>query len=263
MLNEVELERLLERVRGHPDEEPAFFRRLLEAQVHAHVPRSDDHPRVRFIQFRHPEGFYAIPFFTSMDKARVAAGHTARIVTLTGQQFLETTRGATMMLNPNDGGCVLYPEEIAALLATGTVARFDKDDMAQDGPFLVSKQADPPAWLIPLLFAACSRMPFIEAGYLLKRVLPDASSRSSLLVVLAVPRAYAERAARALITAVQPRCLKAKVALELTTFDPVAEKPAFLCQPSVERFYGHRASLVGSPSIPTDMQAAESRRRKP
>lgn len=38
MLGEAELERGLERVRSHPDEEPEFFRRLLEARVHAHVP---------------------------------------------------------------------------------------------------------------------------------------------------------------------------------------------------------------------------------
>ena len=53
-----ELERRLERARSHREEEPAFFRCLLDAWVYAHVPLSDDHPRVRLVQFRHPDGFY-------------------------------------------------------------------------------------------------------------------------------------------------------------------------------------------------------------
>ena len=36
------------------------------------------------------------------------------------------TQGATFMLNPNDCGCVLYPEEVDALLRSGTVARVEK-----------------------------------------------------------------------------------------------------------------------------------------
>lgn len=100
---EVELETWLERSRANPAEEPAFFRRLLESTVYAHAPASDDSGRLRLVQFRHPDGFDAIPFFTSMAKAQFAASSAVRILELVGRELLSGTRGATLMLNPNDG----------------------------------------------------------------------------------------------------------------------------------------------------------------
>lgn len=80
MISEREFERRLEQARQDRELEPAFFRYLLDAVVYAHAPVSDDHPRLRLLQFRHPDGFDAIPFFTSLEKARVPAGITAKIV---------------------------------------------------------------------------------------------------------------------------------------------------------------------------------------
>lgn len=221
----------------HPDEEPAFFRAMLEAVVHAHVPRSDDHPRLRFIQFRHPDGFDAIPFFTSLEKARYPAGRTAKIVSFTGRQFLEFTTGATVMLNPDDGGCVLYPEEIATLLATGTIARVEKATTREDDPFVVQAASDPPTWLIPLLTATCRALPFIQAAYLLERVQPGNESAVSLVVALAVAPVETERAARAVTSAIQTHCATLKMPLDLTTFDPALGLPEYLLETGVEALY--------------------------
>lgn len=101
MISESELEELLERARGNPEVDQEFFQRLLGARVYAHVPISDDSGKVRLIQFKHPDGFDALPFFTSESKAAAAAGRSARIVSFTGRELLEVTRGATLMLNPN------------------------------------------------------------------------------------------------------------------------------------------------------------------
>ena len=61
MISERELERRLERVRQNRDLEPAFFRCLLDARVYAHAPVSDDHSRLRLLQFQHPDGgFYPV-----------------------------------------------------------------------------------------------------------------------------------------------------------------------------------------------------------
>ena len=65
-----ELEARLERSRLDPTEEPAFFRSLLEATVYVHAPVSDDSKHLRLVQFRHPDGFDAIPFFTSLQNSR-------------------------------------------------------------------------------------------------------------------------------------------------------------------------------------------------
>lgn len=126
-ISTVELEWLLERARTHRKEEPVFFRLLFDAWVYTHVPLSDDHPRLRLVQLRHPEGLLAVPFFISEAKARFAGrGLVVRTVKFTGRELLTGTQGATFMLNPNDCGCVLYPEEVDALLRSGTVARVEK-----------------------------------------------------------------------------------------------------------------------------------------
>ena len=238
MISTEELERRLERAREHREEEQAFFRCLLDAMVYAHVPMSDDHPRMRFIQFKHPDGFYALPFFTSEAKAVFAAQSAARIVELSGRELLKATRGATLMLNPNDGGCVLYPEEIDALLNVGAVARVETVTLSDEYPFIVSEQPNPPAWLMPLLMSVYTQLATVETAYLLEMTSSQNPDERTLLIVLAVAPEHAERAARATITAVQPLCIQSQLALDLTTFDPADGAPAYLSRPGVERFYG-------------------------
>lgn len=83
-ISTAELERSLERARTNREEEQAFFRCLLEAWVYAHVPLNDDHSRLRLVQFRHPEGFLAVPIFTSEAKARFAGRGEVRTVSSPG-----------------------------------------------------------------------------------------------------------------------------------------------------------------------------------
>lgn len=123
---EADLEAALERARESYEEERAFFRRLLDATVYVHAPVSDDSKTPRLVQFRHPDGFDAIPFFLSLAKAQVASSSAVKILAVVGRDLLAGTRGATLMFNPNDGGSVLYPEEVATLLETGFLARVEK-----------------------------------------------------------------------------------------------------------------------------------------
>lgn len=237
-ISTAELERRLEHARMHREEEPAFLRCLLDAWVYAHVPLSDDHPRLRLIQFQHPDGFYAVPFFTSEGKARFAGRGVVRTVKVTGRELLAGAPGCTFMLNPNDGGCVLYPEEVEALLRTGTVARIAKVHLENDTSFLVSDQADPPAWLISSLMGLYAQLSFVKVGYLLEVAPPQAPTERTLLIVLGTAPELAERAVRATITNIQPLCVHNEVALDITTFDPAKGFPAYLHQPGVARFFG-------------------------
>ncbi|WP_454259386.1 hypothetical protein [Pseudoxanthomonas mexicana] len=143
-----------------------------------------------------------------------------------------------MMLNPNDGGCVLYPEEVEALLRTGMVARIEKIHLDDDTSFLVSDQADPPVWLMPYLMGLYAQLSFVQAAYLLEVSPPQAPTERTLLIVLGVAPELAERAVRTTITNIQPLCARDTVALDITTFDPVKGRPAYLNQRGVERFYG-------------------------
>lgn len=238
-ISAAELERRLERARTHQEEEPAFFRCLLDAWVYAHVPLSDDHPRLRLIQFRHPDGFYAVPFFTSEAKAEFAGRGVVRTVKTIGRELFMGTPGATFMLNPNDGGCVLYPEEVDALLRTGSVARIEEIHLDDDTYFLVSDQTYPPAWLVPSLVGLYAHLSFVQVAYLLEVAPPRAPTERTLLIVLGVVPEHAERAIRATTTEIQPMCARNKVALDITTFDPAKGLPAYLHQSGAVRFYGH------------------------
>lgn len=200
MISERELERRLELARQSRELEPSFFRCLPNARVYAHAPASDNHPRLRLLQFRHPDGFHAIPFFTSLEKARPPAGITAKIVPLSGRQFLELTRGATVMLNPNDAGCVLYPEEIDALLRTGVVAGIQEIRLDDEASFIVSDLADPPFWLMPSLIRLYAQLHFVLAAYLLEVAPAHAPANRTLLIALGVAPEHVERAVRATIT---------------------------------------------------------------
>ena len=237
-ISTAELERLLERARAHGEEEQSFFRCLLDAWVYTHVPLSDDHPRMRLVQFQHPDGFLAVPFFTSEAKAQFAARGAVRIVKAIGRELLAATPGATFMLNPNDAGCVLYPEEIDALLRTGSVARVEKIQLEDDAPFLVFDEAAPPFWLMPSLMGLCAQMPFVQVAYLLKVAPLQAPADEMFLIVLGVSPEHAERAARATITEIQPICARHRVALDISVFDPAKGIPGYLRQQGVERIYG-------------------------
>lgn len=124
------------------------------------------------------------------------------------------------MLNPNDGGCVLYPEEVDALLSTGTVARVENFKLDGERPIIVSDEANPPAWLVPVLKALYTKLATVKVAYLLQMAPLDRPLDRTLLIALGVRQADAKRAARATITVVQPLCSKSKTSLDLTTFDP-------------------------------------------
>ncbi len=246
MISETELERRLESARQNGDLEPAFFRYMLDAMDYAHAPVSDDHPRLRLLQFRHPDGFDAVPFFTSLEKARPPRGITARIVPLQGRQFLEITRGATVMLNPNDGGCVLYPEEVATLLGGGTMARVQTYKLETDWPILVMDAAELQAWLVPALIALYEGLPFVEVAYLLKVAPSEHPEQHTFLIAIGVAKEHAERVARATIAAVQSAVAKADVPLDLTSFDPGQGLPGYLRHPDVMCFFALESSSTRS-----------------
>ena len=237
MISERELERRLELARQNRELEPAFFRCLLDAKVYAHAPVSDDHPRLRLLQFRHPDGFHAVPFFTSLEKARPPRGIPAKVVPLSGRQFLELTRGATVMLNPNDAGCVLYPEEVAALLEHRTVARIEKFNPEAQTPFSVLEECEPPAWLVSALITLYEGLPFVEVAYLLNVAPSEHPEQHTFLIAVGVAKEHAERAARATITALQSAVAKADIPLDLTSFDPDQDLPEYLRRPGAMRFF--------------------------
>lgn len=230
-----ELEARLERSRLDPAEEPAFFRSLLEATVYIHVPVSDDSKHVRVVQFRHPDGFDAIPFFTSPQKAQFASSRAVRIVALRGLELLSQTRGATLMLNPNDGGAVLYPEEIAGLLDTGFMARVEKIEYTG---LHIRPAPNAPAWLKDAVRASVQDAGFVAEAYLLESNPTDQwNDQPGLVIYLVVGRAFADRAARMVTAAVQPLCGHHDTVIDVMIHDVTQPLPEVLANTDIAPVY--------------------------
>lgn len=237
MTSPAELERLMCRAVEDKTKEAAFLRALLYATVYAHAPLSDDSARLRLMQFTTPEGMLALPFFTTETKAEFATQSVARVVALTGRQLMEITRGATLLLNPNDTPhCALFPEEIDALLATGEVATVEAVKL-DERKVCVGKPESSPVWLIEALTALLPRLPFVDSAYLVEFRSPEDMTRATLVIALEVAHINAERAARATITAIQPRCQALKLEIDVTAFDPAIGRPKWLAEAAVEPFY--------------------------
>jgi hypothetical protein len=215
------LERLQQRAMADGREEPAFFRALLDATVYAHVPLHDDSGRVRFIQFVRPDnGTTVLPFFTDVAKADAVGRTDAKIVAARGRDFLELTFGATLMLNPNDASCVLYPEEVAALLATGGLPRCENEIVQTDRTLGFRLPISAPDWFEPALVQVLSSLPYIQQAYLVEMLPPENPSHVTLLISLGVEPSMAERAARAVSAGMQHRWQNLQVPVDLMTYDP-------------------------------------------
>ncbi|MBS0199836.1 MAG: SseB family protein [Proteobacteria bacterium] len=229
-MNEAGLERLLEQARTSHEAEVRFIRALLNSRVYAHVPLSDDHPRLRLIMFQHPDGFMAIPFFTSLKKAQFANRGAVRIVSTTGRDLLEGSNGAILMLNPNDGGMVLYPEEVSTLLETGFWSRVQREDYSEGPQRYIWPPSDVPTWFIDVLRKVCGTLDMVVSGHLAEMAYTEHATVRSLLIVLQVPRDQGERAARALTLHLQQsgKLEKLNRSLDITIFDPNAEPPNWL-----------------------------------
>jgi hypothetical protein len=236
MTSQAELDQLLQRSLDDERLAPAFFRVLLEATVYAHVPVSDDTGRIRMIQFQRPDGLTVLPFFSDEHQAQVCTGNGVRVVALSGRDLLEATRGATLMLNPNTMSCTLYPEEVAALLDEGTLAHVDKTESLQT-QMLVGPPDASPRWLIDGAAAALRSIASVESAHLVQISSPEAPERTRLLIAIGVPPIDSERAARAVLTAIQARCVSERLEVDLTVFDPAEGPPAWLAHPFLEPFY--------------------------
>lgn len=220
MATATELERLRERALADPRQEAAYLRALLSATLYAHLPLSDDSGRMRLVMFTRPDGLAVIPVFTDLTKAHAAAGGHVRVTAVPGRDLLEATRGAILMLDPNDLGTTLYPEEIVALLDEGRVATAP---VAFNCPAL---ELLPPValrdgWLLDVLETALTPIDAVRRVHLAAaRPTGAASAADRLLVVLEAPQALVERAARAIAVALEGAPQVPWLPIDLASYEP-------------------------------------------
>lgn len=225
-----DLERLRELAMADPRREGAFLRALLSATLYAHLPSSDDSGRMRLIMFTRADGLTVIPVFSDLPKAERAAQGQVRIAQVPGRDLFEATRGATLMLDPNDVGLTLYPEEVAALLDEGRAARAP---VAFDGPAveLLPAHVQRDGWLLDLLVAALEPIDAVRRIHLAAARLAGCDGPPDrLLVIVATPTETVERAARAIAIAVEGASRVPWLPIDLASYEPDESLPAELAQ---------------------------------
>lgn len=227
-ISESQLERLFEQAHSSHLNEASFYSQLLQAIVYVYVPVSDDAKNVRLIQFRHPGGFDAIPIFTSAERCARAGSHAVQALRLPCIDLLNATRGATLMINPNEGGPVLYPEEIAALLEKGTLETFETLESAK-GTWDVRPAQSPPMHLVEAVRAGANSASFIKQVYLLEKR-ETGSEDLVLLVYLGADSGHLERAARHMVQVLQGLRPRSEAVLDVAVYDAARARPEFLDQ---------------------------------
>ncbi|MGY4516317.1 SseB family protein [Lysobacter sp. HA18] len=216
---ESDFPRLLLLAQKDPQLEPEMLRAMLGARLYAHAPRSDDSGRFRLMTFTRPDGLTVIPFFSDRTKALAASGTGARVVELRGRSLLAATRGATLMLDPNDTTMTLYPEEVAALLDGGnaTIA-----PVALEGPSLelLTPEAED-LWVLDCLAHALRSVDgAVRLHLALARPEGSTAAPDRLLAIVAAPERAGERVARALAIAISVSPEELRLPLDLTFYRP-------------------------------------------
>jgi hypothetical protein len=226
-----ELNRLLEASIADWHKEPEFFRALLDATVYAHVPKVDRSGRIRFKQFHGPDGELLLPFFSDIGKSEAAARGNARTVAVTGRQFLESTLGATVILNPNNHWCKLYPEEVRVLLRTGHVAILESDDYQDRGKIAVANPEDVPEKLLEVFRNILATLADVEEAYLVDMRFEPNLDHPNWVVAVTAPKAVTARVCRAILAELQSQPALTDKPLSLLTLpieDPTPDWAAHL-----------------------------------
>ncbi len=195
-----ELQRLLELACTEPAYGPTFYRCLLESEVYALVPapihRPDD--RVRFIMWKGADGIQVLPYFASREQiGRVLTAGTEAFK-IRGRLLLERTRGATLVLNPNEPyDCRLSAGEIDALLRTGAVSAPESYRVEQETTVAFDTPKCMPQALIHSLIVLYAQHPSVLRAYLVTFWPIDDPEKQTYLIGLRLSDdAFAEQIVR-------------------------------------------------------------------
>jgi hypothetical protein len=214
-----ELNRLLEAALDDQRQEKAFFQALIDSRVYCHCPKNTS-PGSQFIQFRGPNGDLLLPFFSDKAKADRAAQGKLRVVALQGRDFLQRTLGATLVLNPNDRWCKLYPDEVRHLLVHSELPNLETESLSMGTSVDIHTESVPPPGLEPFLNSTLRLLNDVERGYLADmRLSPQDEGPHWVLIAISAAAAH-ERTARNLVARSQPFCAERQIQFSVMVYAP-------------------------------------------
>lgn len=198
--NAMELDQLISKAIDDPSKEPELFARLLNATLFVHAPKKTTGAKLSVVKFKTPQGILAIPVFTDREKAEFAGRGNVRILPVQGRLLLSATPGETVVINPNDSWCILYPEEIQAILKGQALGRNPGSIEMPKGLKLRSAKNPEPAFLEILVVSLGSVEHALDA-WLTEATDVTGQSASGYVVVVAAESPHHERIARSLTLA--------------------------------------------------------------
>lgn len=192
---ENQLEHLLQSAAADPAARPDFYRALLASDVFVIGRTDQDAPanapftnpagsQLHIVNFNRPDGSRYIPFFTSIDALRKALDGEHGYISLPCKSLFELTKGTILVLNPGSKyGKAFLPNEIEALLETGSNHRAQRHVAKQDTRVLLGQPKDRPQTMLDALSRFFSTHPDVEAAYMCQMSDPASNSgRPSLLI---------------------------------------------------------------------------------
>lgn len=216
--------------------EPALLQKLLTVALYVHSPLGPRTGRLNICMFDRPDGLRVIPVFTDLKKAKKAGRGRVVSVPVQGRVLFEATRGATLMINPNDVSCTLYPEEIDGLLESGAVAHVASFTVGEEEEVRIGAPTTPSDALAACLAQTLSGLHVAERAYLGEAHWRGREPALAWFVAVVAPTHHGERISRAIATALNAIGPLDR-ALDVHVLDPAAALPDWIVEHAVAPIY--------------------------
>jgi hypothetical protein len=171
-----DLEKSLMNAATNPASRPQFYRDILESDIYV-INHQDDKVNIQNnvlqggtqlnIQSFERDGKVWLPIFTSLQRLEEFIRSDSNYLRMRGKDFFEITRGANVLLNPNqEYGKEFFPQEIEQMLH-GSIFQPTKTYTAQkDTKVLIGQPAVYPQELVKVLSAYFAKNPLVNKAYL-------------------------------------------------------------------------------------------------
>lgn len=223
----MDIDSLIEEAVVDSSKESALFRLLLNSNLYVHAPKNPTGTRLCLVQFKTPQNVIAIPAFTDMKKAEFAGRGNVRIIKIHARHLFSATLGANIVINPNDAWCILYPEEIRALLAGKTLGR-KPEDIETTKDVQLRPAQNPSAELVRIIEESLASIETAQDAWLTEAEDDDRPSSTRYVVVVAAEQPNHERIARSLTLALSNSGQSIDKIVDITFIQPGEVQKAWL-----------------------------------
>jgi hypothetical protein len=223
----MKLDQLIENALVDTSKEAELFAFLLETTLYVHAPMKPKSAKLSVVQFTTPQGVLAIPVFTDEQKAEFAGRGNVRTVAIQGRRLFAATLGANVVINPNDAWCILYPEEIRALLE-GKILGRKPENVEINNEVKLRPANSPSAAFIDLLANSLASTEHALDGWLTEADDDERVSAIKYVVVIAAALPHHERIARSLTLALSDFGESLGRVVVITFIEPGATHDAWL-----------------------------------